>query len=309
MKTPVFIDCDPGLDDLVALLAAFKMPEIEVVGAASVCGNVALEHTARNLASILEMAGQTRLPFASGAAAPLVRKYSNAAYIHGETGTGSQILPVASLRPAPVPAHTLLAGLAQQYSGQLVVVALGPLTNIAKAFMATPGLVGHIKQIVLMGGAHCHGNITPAAEFNIYCDAEAANIVFNAGVPITMVGLDVTMAVPLPAEKVDTVCNTQNPAGAVMRQALLDICANTEKFGQGYNAHIHDLMAVVCAAHPEWFTLQHCRVDIETKGEFTYGQTVCDLAGTSGQPANAWVALGVDKNAYLPYVKEIMRSI
>lgn len=308
MSRKIFIDCDPGIDDFVAVLAALSMPELEVVGLASVAGNLPVGITTQNLGKILELAGKTSLPYAQGAEAPLARTPVTAEQVHGSSGLGSLTLPRPAIHPTAGNAAAFLYECAQKYKGELTVVAIGPLTNLARAFMAYPGLAGLLPEIVIMGGGHAFGNSTPKAEFNIFADPHAAHIVFESGVPLTMVGLDATMALGLTPEECRSFC-PPTTAGRQVAAAFDDILSYSRRYGLGEVAYPHDLTAVICAAHPEVFDLLECRVDIELKGRLTFGQTVCDVDGVSKKTKNVKVAMGVAAAAYRQAVKNALAAV
>src|SRR5579862_7414849 len=193
----IIIDTDPGVDDAMAIFLALRSPELKVEAITPVAGNVPLELTLPNALRLVEIAGRRDIPVAAGASAPLVRRLVTARYAHGENGLGGVDFPAPSLKPVSESAVEMIRRIVRSSPGEITVVALGPLTNVATALKADPELAKMIRAIVLMGGSLSGGNITPAAEFNFYVDPEGARIVFDAGVPITMVGLDVTRKVQM----------------------------------------------------------------------------------------------------------------
>src|SRR5438067_4137929 len=186
----VIIDTDPGVDDALALLLAMRSPELKIEGITPVAGNVPLELTLPNALRMVEIAGRTDIPVAAGAKAPLVRRLVTAAYAHGENGLGGAVFPEPKTKPIAQPAAEFIRDVVRKYPHEVTLIPVGPLTNIATALNLDPELAGIVKSLVMMGGSLSGGNITPAAEFNIYVDPEAARIVFQSGIPITMVGLD-----------------------------------------------------------------------------------------------------------------------
>src|SRR5439155_10340756 len=189
VTTPIVIDCDPGHDDAIAILLALASPEVELIGVTTVAGNQTLDKTTRNALVTLEIAGRSEVPVAAGAEAPLRRDLRTAAHVHGETGLDGPELPEPSARPVRAHASDFLAQLIEP---GVVLVPTAPLTNLALMLGRHPDMSDRLERIVWMGGAIAEGNITPAAEFNCFVDPEAAAGVFSSGVPITMVGLDVT---------------------------------------------------------------------------------------------------------------------
>lgn len=306
-KKKVFVDCDPGLDDFLALLAALKLPQLEVVGVAATAGNLPLETTSRNVRKILELAGRADVPYAEGSVRPLLCPQITAEEYHGKSGIGTISLPEPSIRPVKAEGPDFIWQCAKENPG-MTLITLGPLTDAARALLGHPDLAGLLGEIVMMGGAHAHGNATPKAEFNILADPHAAHIVFDSGVPVTMVGLDATMARGLAPEEYRS-WDLNGPVGQYAAQALEDISDCARRHGAGELAYAHDLTAVLCAVYPEIFTLCKCRVDVELKGGLTMGQTVCDLNGVSGRTPNANVAMGLDEEKYLVLLRQTLESI
>src|ERR1051326_6059344 len=182
----VIIDTDPGVDDALALLLAMRSPELKIEGITAVAGNVPLELTLPNALRMVKIAGRTELPVAAGARDPLVRRLVTAAYAHGENGLGGAVFPEPKTRPIPEPAAHFIRRLVRKYPGEVTLITIGPLTNVGVALRGDPELAGMVRGLVMMGGSLSGGNITPAAEFNVYVDPEAARIVFQSGIPITM---------------------------------------------------------------------------------------------------------------------------
>src|SRR5207302_10479532 len=186
----VIIDTDPGVDDALALLLAMRSPELKIEGITAVAGNVPLELTLPNALRMVEVAGLTDIPVAAGARDPLVRRLVTAVYAHGDNGLAGAIFPEPKLAPVGESAAEFIQKTIRKYRGEVTLITIGPLTIVATALNADPELAGMVPSLVMMGGSLSGGNITPAAEFNIYVDPEAARIVFQSGIPVTMVGLD-----------------------------------------------------------------------------------------------------------------------
>lgn len=307
MKKKVFIDCDPGLDDFLAVLCALNLPQLEVVGVAATAGNLPLETTSRNLRKILELTGRTDVPFAEGSPRPLLRHQITAEEYHGKSGIGSICLPEPVIQPVAEEGPDFIWSCARENPG-MTLITLGPLTDAARALLGHPDLAERLGEIVIMGGAHAHGNATQKAEFNILADPHAAHIVFDSGVPITMVGLDATMARGLEPEEYRS-WNLTGPVGQYAAQALENISDCVRRHGGAETAYAHDLTAVLCAVHPEAFELCRCRVDVELKGRLTLGQTVCDVTGVSGRAPNADVAMGLHEEAYLTLLRQVLEDL
>jgi inosine-uridine nucleoside N-ribohydrolase len=273
-RSRVIIDTDPGVDDALALLLAMRSPELMIEGITPVAGNVPLELTLPNALRMVEVAGRTDIPVAAGAAAPLVRRLVTATYAHGENGLGGAVFPEPKAKPITQPAAALIRDTIRKNPGEITLITLGPLTNIATAFSADHQLARMARGLVMMGGSLSGGNITPAAEFNIYVDPEAARIVFQSGIPITMVGLDVTRKTTLTDDHVHDLEAAQNPvsqaAGKIARNALNH--AREQGFLIGPN--MHDSLAVAAFLNPSILQWKDYYVDVETTGELTAGETV-----------------------------------
>jgi purine nucleosidase len=270
----IIIDTDPGTDDAMAILLAFRSPELQVEAITPVSGNVPLSYTLPNALKLVEIAGRTDVPVAAGAALPLVRKLLTAEYVHGENGLGGVQFPEPKTKPAAETAPDIIRRLVRSHPGEITIVAIGPLTNIALALRADAELAPLIPQIVLMGGSLSGGNMTPAAEFNFYVDPEAARAVFHAGIPITMVGLDVTQKVVVNEKHIAALEAGDNPssiaAGRIMR-ATMDHYRKTN-FAAGPN--MHDPLALATLLDPSVVKLVDYYVEIETTGELTAGESL-----------------------------------
>jgi inosine-uridine nucleoside N-ribohydrolase len=270
----VIIDTDPGVDDALALLLAMRSPELKIEAITPVAGNVPLELTLPNALRMVEISGRTDIPVAAGAAGPLMRRLVTAAYAHGENGLGGAVFPEPKIRPVAEPAANLIREIVRKYPGEVTLLPIGPLTNIATALNLDSELAAMVRGIVMMGGSLSGGNITPAAEFNIYVDPEAARIVFQSGIPITMVGLDATRKTALTEEHVRVLEAAQNPVSqAAAKIARNSINLNRER-GFLVGPNMHDSLAVAGFLDPSLLTLKEYYVDVETIGELTAGETL-----------------------------------
>jgi inosine-uridine nucleoside N-ribohydrolase len=289
--TRLVLDCDPGHDDAIALLLALASPEVELLGVTTVHGNQTLDKTTDNALRVLELVGRTDVPVARGAERPLVRELHVAAHVHGESGLDGPELPPATTAPVEQPAVDFLL---EHVVGDAVVVAVGPLTNVALAL--DEGL--RPERIVLMGGAIAEGNMTPAAEFNIWADPEAAQRVFHAGVPVTMVGLDVThraLLTPAWAERF----RGAGRVGAFVAE-LVEFFKRYHARTYGWDgAPIHDAVALAQAIRPGVVVTEHVNVEVELESELCRGRTVVDRWRRTERPPNADVAVGIDGDAFL----------
>ncbi len=272
--TRVIIDTDPGVDDALALLLAMRSPELKIEAITAVAGNVPLELTLPNALRMVEVAGRTDIPVAAGARAPLARRLVTASYAHGENGLGGAVFPEPKLKPAAQPAAALIRDIVRKYPGEVSLVPVGPMTNIATALNLDPDLPGLIPGITLMGGSLSGGNITPAAEFNVYVDPEAARIVFQSGIPITMVGLDATRKTSLTEDHVRTLEAAQNPVSQAAAKIGRKALEHNRQMGFLVGPNMHDSLAVATFLDPSLVTLKDYYVDVETTGELTAGETL-----------------------------------
>jgi len=271
----IIIDTDPGVDDAMAIFLALRSPELKVEAITPVSGNVPLAMTLPNALRLVEIAGRPDVPVAAGASVPLVRELVTAKYVHGSNGLGGVEFPEPKVKPVPETATELICKLVRDNPGEITIVAIGPLTNVATVLRSDPEIAKMIPAIVIMGGGIGHGNITPAAEFNLYVDPEAARVVFDAGIPLTMVGLDVTEKVLVNESHIQQLRAVQNPvsqAAAKILQATLDHVSHSNDIT--YVA-MHDPLTVASLIDPSILTFTDYHVEIETEGEFTAGMTVC----------------------------------
>jgi inosine-uridine nucleoside N-ribohydrolase len=270
----VIIDTDPGVDDAFALLLAMRSPELQIEAITPVAGNVPLDLTLPNALRLVEIAGRADIPVAAGARAPLLRRLVTASYVHGENGLGGAVFPEPTTKPVATPASELIRQIVRKYPGEVTLIPIGPLTNIATALNSDPELAGMVRALIMMGGSLSGGNITPAAEFNVYVDPEAARIVFQSGIPITMVGLDVTRKVTLTDEYVRILEAAQNPvsqAAAKIGRNAIDLA---RRHGYLVGPNMHDSLAVAGFLNPSILQLEDYYVDVETTGELTAGETI-----------------------------------
>jgi len=270
----VIIDTDPGVDDALALLLAMRSPELKIEAITPVAGNVPLELTLPNALRMVEIAGRTDIPVASGAKAPLVRRLVTATYAHGENGLGGAVFPEPKAKPIKEPAAELIRQIVRRFPGEVTLLTIGPLTNIATALNTDPELAGMIRALVMMGGSLSGGNITPAAEFNIYVDPEAARIVFQSGIPITMVGLDVTRKTSLTEDHLRQLQAGQNPVSQAAATIARNAIEHNRERGFVVGPNMHDSLAVAGFLDPSILKFKEYYVDVETVGELTAGETL-----------------------------------
>ncbi|MBJ7582296.1 pyrimidine-specific ribonucleoside hydrolase RihA [Aeromonas veronii] len=309
MAQPVILDCDPGHDDAIALILALASPELKVLAVTTSAGNQTPDKTLNNALRILTLLGRDDIPVAAGAPKPLARELIIADNVHGESGLDGPKLPDPAFAPQAMTGIELMARCLRESPEPVTLVPTGPLTNIALLLAAHPELKPRIARIVLMGGAAGAGNWTPAAEFNIYVDPEAADMVFKSGIPITMCGLDVTHEAQVMDEDIARVRAITNPVAQCVAE-LLDffmIYHRDPKWGFA-GAPLHDPCTIAWLLAPELFHGVECRVDIETRGEHTVGMTVVDRYGLTGKPANALVLLGLDRPGFIDLLVTRLRA-
>ncbi|WP_447833987.1 pyrimidine-specific ribonucleoside hydrolase RihA [Aeromonas veronii] len=309
MALPVILDCDPGHDDAIALILALASPELKVLAVTTSAGNQTPDKTLNNALRILTLLGRDDIPVAAGAPKPLARELIIADNVHGESGLDGPKLPDPAFAPQAMTGIELMAQCLRESPEPVTLVPTGPLTNIALLLAAHPELKPRIARIVLMGGAAGAGNWTPAAEFNIYVDPEAADMVFKSGIPITMCGLDVTHEAQVMDEDIARVRAITNPVAQCVAE-LLDffmIYHRDPKWGFA-GAPLHDPCTIAWLLAPELFHGVECRVDIETRGEHTVGMTVMDRYGLTGKPANALVLLGLDRPGFIDLLVTRLRA-
>jgi inosine-uridine nucleoside N-ribohydrolase len=297
VTTPIVIDCDPGHDDAMALLLALGSPELELIGVTTVAGNQTLDKTTRNALVTLEVAGRGDIPVVAGADAPLRRELRTAAHVHGETGLDGPELPEPAARPVDTdPGEWLEPG--------VVLVATAPLTNVAG--WLERGI--RPDRIVWMGGAVGEGNVTPAAEFNAFVDPEAAAVVFASGIPITMIGLDVTHQALFTRAHAEQLRGAGR-AGRFVAE-LSDFFQQFHERSYGFDGSpIHDAMAVAHVIDPTLLTTRRVNVAVETSSEYCDGRTVVDLRGVTGCEPNADVGVDVDSGRFLELLVSRIASL
>ncbi len=297
----IIIDTDPGQDDAVAILFALACPEaLDVLAITCVAGNVPLERTALNARRICELAGRSDLPVHAGCDRPMGRDLVTAEHVHGRSGLDGPDLPDPLMPVEEAHAVDLIIDTLRRLpKGSVTLVAIGPLTNIARAFTIAPDIIEQVQEIVLMGGAYAaHGNVTPVAEFIIHVDPEAARIVVHAGVPLVMLPLDVTHKA--------LVTRARNAAfralGTPVGRAVADLTGffgryNAERHG-AEGAPLHDPCTIGWLLRPDLFSARRVNVEIETQSELTMGMTVVDWWGVSGRAANATFVHDIDAEGF-----------
>lgn len=288
---PIIIDCDPGQDDAIALLLALASPELDIVAVTTIAGNVTLDLTTRNALAILELAGRSEVPVHAGADRPLARPLLTAGHVHGDTGLAGLDLPLPAHAPAPGHGADLLIE-RTRIRPDLTLCPLGPLTNVATALKRDPGFGRRLQEIVLMGGAIGHGNVTAHAEFNMRVDPEAAAIVFGCGVPITMIGLEATRQALATPERVMAL-RALGTRSALAAASVLAVHAIAQP--------LHDPCVIAYLLRPELFRTRPAWVEVETEDAITLGRTRVDFGSAS---PNAQVVDALDADRFFALLFE-----
>jgi inosine-uridine nucleoside N-ribohydrolase len=303
----VLIDCDPGHDDAMALLLALASPELELLGVSTVHGNQTLGRTTANALRVLEFAGSD-LDVAAGADRPLLREPAVAAEVHGETGLDGPDLPPPASAPVADHAVDFLAERLRASASPVTLVPTGPLTNIALLLATHPDVAERIERIVLMGGAIAEGNVTPAAEFNIWVDPEAAARVFASGLDVTMIGLDVTHRALMTAEHAERL-GAAGRVGAMVAELWEFYSRFHRRIYDLDGTPVHDAMAVAHVIRGDLVQTRHVNVEVDCASELCRGRTVVDVWGRTGRAPNAHVGVDVEADAFLELLVERIASL
>ncbi|MFN8593381.1 MAG: nucleoside hydrolase [Thermomicrobiales bacterium] len=297
----ILIDTDPGVDDSMAIMLAFASPDISVEGLTTVFGNTGVEVTTGNALRLVELAGRPEVPVAAGAAKPLMRPNTSTGWrVHGKNGLGETEMPEPQGKPDQRRAAQFIIDTVMANPGEITLVPLGPLTNVALAVATEPRIAENVKEVVLMGGAATvPGNASPVAEANIRNDPEAAHIVFHAGWPVTMIGLDVTMKTIMTEDYL----NALRASGSPITEFIYKISRHYLNFyrevGFTEGIPVHDSSAIAYVIDPTLFTTRHAYVDVDHLSPHHHGQTVADWRGQRGVDPNVNVAIDVDNARFL----------
>jgi inosine-uridine nucleoside N-ribohydrolase len=303
VSTAILLDCDPGHDDAIALLLALASPELELLGVTTVAGNQTLDKTTANAIRVLDFIGRDDVPVAAGADRPLLRDVYVAAHVHGESGLDGPDLPSPQRKPMERHAVDFLAETIRARDGAVTLVPTGPLTNVALLLALHPD--ARPERIVLMGGAIAEGNVTPAAEFNIWCDPEAAARVFASGIDLAMIGLDVTHKALFTKEHE---ARLTGKVGEMVR-ALLTFYGNFHKQQYGWDGSpIHDAVAVAHVSHPDLVGTKRRGVKIDTESELSRGRTLVDLWGRAQWNPNCDVGVDIRADDFLDLLVERLNT-
>ncbi|HGV9334955.1 TPA: pyrimidine-specific ribonucleoside hydrolase RihA [Raoultella planticola] len=305
MALPIILDCDPGHDDAIAIVLALASPELDVKAITSSAGNQTPEKTLRNVLRMLTLLQRQDIPVAGGARKPLMRELIIADNVHGESGLDGPALPEPDFAPQSCTAVELMAKTLRESPQPVTIVATGPQTNVALLLNSHPELHDKIARIVMMGGAMVLGNWQPAAEFNIYVDPEAAEIVFQSGIPVVMAGLDATHRAQIHGLDIERFRQLGNPVATIVAE-LLDFFMEYHKDAKwGFTgAPLHDPCTIAWLLKPELFTSVERWVGVETQGKYTQGMTVVDYYFLTGNQPNTTVLLDVDREGFVDLLAE-----
>ena len=310
MPKRILIDADPGIDDACAILLALASPELSLEGVSIVHGNCSLEQGTLNGLSVLELGSASHIPLAKGCENPLVQPSQLAPETHGNTGLGYANLPGPRSRPIGQHGCDFLIETILASPGEITLVAIGPLTNVALAIRQEPRLVDSIKELIIMGGAIRHeGNTTALAEFNTYVDPHAAHIVFHAGIPTTLVPLDVTYQCILTAQDVERLQTVDSPITTFIRDATRFYMEYHDNYQGIEGCVINDPLALALTFSPELCDYQELPVDVDISGGVSMGKTLADFYNYQKKPANMKVALGVRPRDFIDLFVERMEKL
>lgn len=306
MPKRIILDTDPGVDDAMAIFFLLRSPELHVEALTTVFGNVDVEQTTRNAAIVLDVAGRSDIPLAQGAGRPLLRdRRTGGSVVHGDNGLGGASLPPPSRGPGDRRAAESIVERIMTSPGEITLVAVGPLTNLALAVRLEPKVADAVREVVVMGGAATvPGNVSPVAEANIANDPEAAWIVFHAGWPLAMVGLDVTLNAIITPDEIREIAAAGHADGAFIEQISRHYGDHYARRSGKVGFPMHDSAAVLYAIDPGYFHTEHWYVDVTTAGDRTFGQTIPDRRGQWGPPPNVNVCIDVDDARFLALYKE-----
>ena len=305
-KTKIIIDCDPGHDDAVAIILAGKNPKIDLLGITIVSGNQTLDKTVRNALNVTQHLG-IDVPVYGGCSEPMVRKKVVAGDIHGESGLDGPVFPPLERKAEPEHAVNFIIKTLMESEGDITVVTTGPMTNLAMAMRMEPNIVPKIKQIVLMGGAIANGNVSPAAEFNIMADAEAAYVCFTSGRPMTMVGLDVTRKVLCYPEIVERMGRIGNRASKLFVDLMGHFCKTQKEVFGWEGGPLHDPVTLAYLIDPSVLKVKPMNVRIDIRSTESYGRTNCDPFDYLHLPHTADVAMDIDVERFWDIIEENIR--
>lgn len=305
-RTKIILDCDPGHDDAVAIMLAGKSPKIDLLGITVVAGNQTLDNTQRNALNVVQCLGLD-VPVYAGCGQPMIREKMTAGDIHGKTGLDGPVFEPLTRKLEPEHGVNFIIRTLMESRDPITVVTTGPMTNLGMAIRMEPHIVEKIQRIVLMGGAYTNGNVTPAAEFNIIADADAAYVCFTSGRPITMVGLDVTrkaLCYPSIVERMDKV---GNKASKLFVDLMKHFCKSQKEVFGWEGGPLHDPITIAYLIDPTVLTTKPMHAEIDIRSTQSYGRTNCDYFGYQKKEPNADVAIDIDVEKFWNMIEEGLR--
>lgn len=305
-RRKIILDCDPGHDDAVAIMLAGRAPELEILGITVVSGNQTIEKTSQNALNVLQYL-ELDIPVYAGCGQPMVRKRIHAADIHGSSGLDGPVFPELKRTVEKEHAVTFIIRSLLSSEEAVTMVTTGPMTNLAMAMRMNPGILDKIERIVLMGGSYGNGNITPAAEFNIAADAEAAYVCFNSGRPITMAGLDVTRKALCFPEIVERMGRIDNKASKLFVDLMGHFCRTQKEVFGWEGGPLHDPVPVAYLIDPDILKTKAMNVEIDIRSEQSYGRTNCDYFGYLQREATADVAVDIQVECFWDCIESGLR--
>lgn len=302
-KKKIILDCDPGHDDAVAIILAGKNPKIELLGITVVAGNQTLENTQRNALNIVQCLGLD-VPVYAGCGQPMIREKMTAGDIHGESGLDGPVFAPLTRTLEPEHAVSYIVKTLMESDTPITMVTTGPMTNLGMAIRMEPRIVDKIERIVLMGGAYTNGNVTPAAEFNIIADADAAYVCFTSGCPITMVGLDVTRKALCYPDIVARMDKVGNKASKLFVDLMQHFCKSQEEVFGWEGGPLHDPITIAYLIDPTVLTTKPMHAEIDIRSTQSYGRTNCDYFGYLKKEPTADVAIDIDVEKFWNMIEE-----
>ncbi len=306
-RTKIILDCDPGHDDAVAIMLAGKSPKIDLLGITVVAGNQTLDNTQRNALNVVQCLGLD-VPVYAGCGQPMIREKMTAGDIHGKTGLDGPVFEPLTRKLEPEHGVNFIIRTLMESNDPITMVTTGPMTNLGMAIRMEPRIVEKIQRIVLMGGAYTNGNVTPAAEFNIIADADAAYVCFTSGRPITMVGLDVTrkaLCYPSIVERMDKV---GNKASKLFVDLMKHFCKSQKEVFGWEGGPLHDPITVAYLIDPTVLTTKPMHAEIDIRSTQSYGRTNCDYFGYQKKEPNANVGIDIDVEKFWDLVEDNLRK-
>ncbi|NEU30544.1 nucleoside hydrolase [bacterium LRH843] len=306
-RRKVIMDCDPGHDDAIAIILAASQPKLEILGITTVSGNAEIEKTTINALKTCDLVSLHDVIVSKGASEPLIRVRETAPGIHGDSGLDGPDLPESLRSWSGEHGSDTIIRLVKESKEPVTLLPTGPLTNIALALSKAPEIKDNIEEIVLMGGG-TFGNWTPTAEFNIWADPEAAKKVFDCGIPIVVMGLDITHQALATKEVIDQVNKIDNKVAKIVGELLVFFASTYKEMFDFDGAPVHDVLTVAYCVAPELFKMKDVNITVETKGEFTAGTTLVDLHGVTGRKVNAKFGLELDVEGFWKLMIEALKT-